>query len=141
MATHPELEVREIEKIYQDMDIDHSGEVDYMEFLSATIASQRGVDDPPSMMAAFAVLDEDNDGYVTKQDITKLLGDLYTEVQVTDMLGESGRLNFEQFKTLMVQEQIRSSQVSEASSSSSHYLNRKLNELHKVQSKDGPVEE
>lgn len=53
------------------MDIDHSGEVDYSEFLSATLSAQKHSN--ASIMAAFNTLDHDKDGYITKADLVASL--------------------------------------------------------------------
>ena len=53
--------------MFHDMDIDHSGEVDYSEFLSATLSAQKHSN--ASVMAAFNTLDADRDGYITKSDL------------------------------------------------------------------------
>jgi Ca2+-binding EF-hand superfamily protein len=53
--------------LFQDMDIDHSGEVEYSEFIAATQSAQKH--STASMMAAFNTLDTDKDGYITRQDL------------------------------------------------------------------------
>ena len=58
----------QIEKMFRDMDITHSGEVDYTEFLAAANATH-GAMDKPSITAAFSMLDRDGDGTITKIDL------------------------------------------------------------------------
>ena len=85
------------------MDIDHSGEVDYSEFLSATLSAQKHSN--ASIMAAFTTLDSDRDGFITKQDlITALDGQMSVE-SIEKMLQHadaSGRVDFQVFKRVVL---------------------------------------
>ena len=82
--------------MFMDMDIDGSGEVDYSEFLSATLSAQKHSN--ASILAAFNTLDADGDGFITKQDLIKALDGQMEEKKMLDMLqhaDSSGRVNFQ----------------------------------------------
>ena len=86
-----------------DMGIDHSGEVDYSEFLSATLSAQKHSN--ASIMAAFNTLDSDRDGFITKQDlITSLDGQMDPKAieQMLQHADASGRVNFQTFKRILM---------------------------------------
>ena len=46
MALHPEIPMAQVEKMFHDMDITHSGEVDYTEFIAAANAKNASVEKP-----------------------------------------------------------------------------------------------
>ena len=46
MALHPEIPMAQVEKMFHDMDITHSGEVDYTEFIAAANAKNASVAKP-----------------------------------------------------------------------------------------------
>ena len=46
MALHPEIPMAQVEKMFHDMDITHSGEVDYTEFIAAANAKKAAVEKP-----------------------------------------------------------------------------------------------
>jgi len=105
MELHPEIPLAQIEKMFNDMDVTHSGEVDYTEFIAAANASA-GSTDKPSITAAFSMLDRDGDGTITKIDLVDMLGRDFTEEDIDHMITDSGATNgvltFSQFKTMMI---------------------------------------
>jgi Ca2+-binding EF-hand superfamily protein len=89
--------------MFHDMDIDHSGEVDYSEFLSATLSAQKHSN--ASVMAAFNTLDADRDGYITKSDLVSALDGQMTLDNIEVMLqhaDQSGKVNFQTFKRIVL---------------------------------------
>lgn len=105
MELHPEIPMAQVEKMFNDMDITHSGEVDYTEFIAAANASA-GAAQKPSITAAFSMLDRDGDGTITKIDLVDMLGRDFTEEDIDHMIADSGATNgvltFSQFKTMMI---------------------------------------
>lgn len=105
MALHPEIPMAQVEKMFHDMDITHSGEVDYTEFIAAANA-QSGAMEKPSIVAAFTMLDRDGDGTITKLDLVDMLGRDFTEEEIDHMILDSGAtggmLSFSQFKQMML---------------------------------------
>merc|ERR1719409_821497 len=103
MALHPEVPKDRVEQMFHDMDIDHSGEVDYSEFLSATLSAQKHSN--ASIMAAFTTLDSDKDGFITKQDLVTALDGQMNIESITKMLehaDETGKVNFQTFKSVVL---------------------------------------
>ena len=74
--------------MFNQMDINRTGEVDYSEFLAAAISSQQTMD-APSVSTAFGLLDKDADGYLTKADLMATIGTDeggFSERDVDDLL-------------------------------------------------------
>merc|ERR1712196_668066 len=104
MALHPEVPQDSVTQMFSDMDIDHSGEVDYSEFLSATLSAQRHSN--ASLMSAFNTLDSDKNGYITEQDIVQALDGQMKADDIRKMLihaDASGKVSFQTFKAIMLQ--------------------------------------
>jgi len=104
MSLHQEVPQDRVEQMFRDMDIDNSGEVDYSEFLSATLSAQKH--STSSLMGAFNTLDSDKDGYITHGDIVQALDGQMSDSSIRDMLQHadvSGRVNFQLFKSIMLQ--------------------------------------
>lgn len=108
MSLHPEIPMDQVEKMFHDMDITHSGEVDYTEFIAAANAST-GALEKPSITAAFNMLDRDGDGTITKIDLVDMLGRDFSEEEIDHMIADSGSstgtLTFAQFKNMMLKKE------------------------------------
>ena len=107
LSKHPEISSAEVERLFHVMDVTNKGSVDYNEFLAATLATQRRLDEP-SLRAAFAMLDVDGDGVITKADLMRTMGSAGSaESAVDEMFAQlhctSGRLYFGDFLRLMAQ--------------------------------------
>ena len=76
-----------IEKIFQGIDYDHSGQIHYKEFLAAAMESQ-GLVTQERLLEAFDRMDSDNSGKISKANLKELLGSDYNEELVGSMLGE-----------------------------------------------------
>ena len=103
MSLHTEVSPEHVEQMFHDMDMDHSGEVDYSEFLSATLSAQKHSKE--SIMAAFNTLDSDKDGFITKSDLVTALDGQMTVESIEQMLQHadaSGRVNFQTFKSVVL---------------------------------------
>ena len=71
-------------------------QVDYSEFLSATLSAQKHGD--ASILAAFNTLDFDQDGYITRDDVVAALDGQMTESAIVEMLQHAdatGKVNFQ----------------------------------------------
>jgi len=104
MAMHPEVPMEKVEQMFNNMDVNHSGEVDYLEFISATISTQKSSQDKMSAMAAFSILDSDGDGFINKADVMAAVEGAFGDAEVDEMLkahGRDGKINFQGFKVLM----------------------------------------
>mmetsp|Transcript_17726 Transcript_17726/g.39685 ORF Transcript_17726/g.39685 Transcript_17726/m.39685 type:complete len:366 (-) Transcript_17726:1398-2495(-) len=94
----------EVERLFNDIDVTRKGNVDYNEFLAAALAGKRTVDEP-SLRVAFAMLDCDCDGVITKSDLMRTMGKAGSEAAVDEMFSQlhctSGRLYFGDFLRMM----------------------------------------
>lgn len=86
------------------MDVSHNGEVDYTEFLAATVSTQSNLVARGSIKAAFAALDRDGDGYITKSDLHHALEGIEEASLEKYMHGadDKGRVTYAKFKETMV---------------------------------------
>ena len=102
MAMHPEIPQKRIEEMFGEMDIKSTGEVDYTQFLAATLSSSKLFNaSSKSILAAFNVLDSDQDGFISAADLEAAFGSKITPASTTRILcnaDESGKVNFESFK-------------------------------------------
>mmetsp|Transcript_7532 Transcript_7532/g.12795 ORF Transcript_7532/g.12795 Transcript_7532/m.12795 type:complete len:655 (+) Transcript_7532:122-2086(+) len=102
-----EVAPEQVERIFHSMDLSKAGEVDYSEFISATLSKKASLK-TPSIASAFSMLDRDHDGFITKADLTGLVGDSFSSEEVQEMLASpsvgarGGKLAFEDFKFLML---------------------------------------
>ena len=79
------------------------GEVDYTEFLSATLSAQKHSN--ASIISAFNTLDADRDGYITRDDLVQSLDGQMPESEINTMLSKadaSGRVSFQVFKNILL---------------------------------------
>ncbi|KAL1503257.1 hypothetical protein AB1Y20_011313 [Prymnesium parvum] len=105
LSNNPEISFSEVERLFTVMDVTKKGSVDYNEFLAATIATKRRLDEP-SLRTAFAMLDVDNDGMVTKADLMRTIGSAGSDAGAIDAMFDqlgctSGRLYYGDFLRLM----------------------------------------
>ena len=115
MALHPELSEARLEHIFHTMDVTAAGEVDYTEFLGAMISSQASREggaphggNALSLYGAFAMLDGDHDGCITHDDLSFAFSGQISDESLSRMLkrvgGPEGRIKFEQFQQMMLEE-------------------------------------
>jgi len=105
MSMHPEIPINKVESMFRSMDVNGNGEVDYLEFLSATISTQKNGQEKLTAMAAFSILDRDGDGFINRDDILQALDGHCTEDEVDDMLiahgTGDGKMDVQGFKQLL----------------------------------------
>ena len=63
----------EIERIFKSVDSDLSGEIDYTEFVAATM-NQRNLVSQQRLESAFKAFDKDGNGQITPEEVRALLG-------------------------------------------------------------------
>lgn len=71
-----------LEKLFHGIDVDHSGQIHYQEFLAAIVESQ-GLITMEHLADAFDRLDGDEKGYISADDLKNLLGTDYNEEKVS----------------------------------------------------------
>ena len=90
------------------VDVDNSGEIDFSEFVTATVNRGNLLQDE-KLKAAFAVYDKDGSGSISTDEIKEVLGvggNISEEVwaQIVSEIDENGdgEVSFEEFKMMMV---------------------------------------
>lgn len=103
---HPEIPSKRIKEMFDQMDIDGSGQVDYTEFLAATLASNKNFNaQSGSILAAFNILDTDNDGFIDEADLQRCFNNKLDKKSCELILKTAdaqGRLKFDSFKRSML---------------------------------------
>jgi calcium-dependent protein kinase len=97
----------EVDRIMKIADADGSGEIDYSEFVVATINKRKLLSDE-KLVAAFALFDKDGSGSISANEIRDVLGvgknideKVWNEI-ITEVDGNGdGEISFEEFKTMM----------------------------------------
>lgn len=108
---HPDLDQAEVDEraneIFNQADVDGSGEIDFGEWCTATINQQELLSEP-NMLAAFKLFDKDGSGTIEAQEIAAILGhNISKEGQVwEDVIAEvdvngDGQIDFEEFKVML----------------------------------------
>lgn len=95
----------EVEKMFNDIDQDHSGTIDYSEFIAAAMQKRVYLDEE-RLHDAFHRLDVEGTGFLTKEGLTKILGASFTADEVVEMVQEAdfkhnGKISFDEFQKLM----------------------------------------
>jgi calcium-dependent protein kinase len=78
---HHNVTPAEVETMFNDIDQDHSGTIDYSEFIAAAMQKRIYLDEE-RLHDAFHRLDTDGTGFLTKEGLTKILGGSFTEDEV-----------------------------------------------------------
>jgi len=106
MQSHPEIKEADLSHIFDQMDFSHRGEISYNEFLAASLAHQEI--DESTVRLVFSMLDQDQDEIVSRDDISRSLGNSCTDEEIDAMFTQlgctSGRLFFNDFNRLMTDE-------------------------------------
>lgn len=94
----------DMEEIMKQVDSDGSGNIDYTEFIAATITTKQYAK-REVMWAAFRVFDVDGDGEITREELKSVLSDA-DEAVIGKMIGEidldgDGTINFDEFCEMM----------------------------------------
>ena len=98
---------KEAKKLFEQADTDNSGEIDYTEWIAATINKKEILTDK-NLDAAFKLFDVDGGGAITVEELKKILGkgknikeDVWNEILAEVDDNEDGEIDFEEFKTMM----------------------------------------
>eukprot|EP00475_Leptophrys_vorax_P030944 TRINITY_DN4668_c3_g1_i1.p1 TRINITY_DN4668_c3_g1~~TRINITY_DN4668_c3_g1_i1.p1 ORF type:complete len:364 (+),score=52.73 TRINITY_DN4668_c3_g1_i1:104-1093(+) len=96
----------EIKQIMEETDIDHSGEIEYGEFLAATLHLSK-IDKQENLLRAFEYFDSDGSGTITLDELQKACADLkMSQEEVEDMMKEidenkDGTIDYQEFVQMM----------------------------------------
>ena len=97
----------ELEKLMEEVDEDGNGKIEFKEFVMAM--ENKSKEDEYTIKQAFAILDRNDSGYITPNDIRYAmicLGENYSLEEVTEMLSlvdedQDGVINFQEFNKLV----------------------------------------
>ena len=98
---------QEVDKIMAIADADGSGEIDYSEFVVATINKRKLLSDE-KLTSAFKLFDKDGSGSISADEIKEVLGvgknideKIWNEIILEVDGNGDGEISFDEFKTMM----------------------------------------
>ena len=98
----------EVDRIFALVDVDNSGEIDFSEFISATV-NRGSLLKEEKLQSAFKYFDLDSNGLISVEEIKKVLGvgktisfEIWTEVVKEVDLNGDGEVSYEEFKEMMM---------------------------------------
>jgi len=99
----------ETDELLKSHDVDKSGSLEFGEFLTLMSSKMREIDSEEELREAFSVFDRDENGLVSKDELSKLLlslGEGLTVPEIEAMMASAdedgdGELNFEEFKIML----------------------------------------
>jgi Ca2+-binding EF-hand superfamily protein len=77
----------EVERMFDGLDLDRTGEVKYCEFLAATIEAQGAISEE-RLAEAFDRLDSDDSGFISKENLREFLGDDLPQDEIDEIIRE-----------------------------------------------------
>ena len=97
----------ELERLMEEVDEDGNGKIEFEEFVMAM--ENKSKEDEYTIKQAFAILDRNDSGYITPNDLRHALiclGENYSLEEVTEMLSlvdgdQDGVINFQEFNKLV----------------------------------------
>lgn len=100
--------IYDMHEIFNKMDMDHSGTIEYSEFLEA-LMSKAEIANEENLKAAFAFFDSDNNGFIEAKDMRLIFeraSNLSDQASLQHMIDEAdeskdGKLDFKEFKKIM----------------------------------------
>lgn len=99
----------EVDRIFELVDVDHSNEIDFSEFVTAT-ANRGNLLQDDKLKQAFSYYDKDNSGSISVDEIRGVLGvgqhisdEVWRQVVLEVDENGDGEVSFEEFKIMMQQ--------------------------------------
>ncbi len=110
MAECEEYSDEDINSIFDQMDVNKNGKIMYTEFVAATLELHGRVEEK-RLAEAFDHMDDDDSGYISKENLIKLLGESGTQERVEKLIGSAdtdgdGRISFEEFLVMFRKDNI-----------------------------------
>jgi len=98
------IDDEELDKLFDAIDTDKSGTIDYSEFLMATMNEQQLLS-KEKLKAAFKMFDKDGSGTISREEIKEALGGVEEEMAdkiISEVdIDDDGEISFEEFEKLM----------------------------------------
>lgn len=100
------IDESEMQELFHASDIDGSGQIDYEEFIAAMLDSNRVARRKEAVRRSFEELDRDGDGYITAEDLVKVMPrgtsiELAREVLQEVDKNRDGRVDYQEFAVMM----------------------------------------
>lgn len=97
----------EVDKLFDSVDIDGSGFIDYSEFVVATM-NEKNLFSEKKLRAAFKMFDKDDSGSISKEEVKESLYKIqkFSEAEINEIISQvdgngDGEISFEEFKIIM----------------------------------------
>jgi len=96
----------ELEQMLKSMDVDGNGELDHEEFIAATLCASK-IQNEDNMERAFAYFDKDNSGFITSDELRKVIDDFgMTGMSDREFMTEldannDGKIDYDEFLQFM----------------------------------------
>ncbi|EPS70174.1 hypothetical protein M569_04591, partial [Genlisea aurea] len=105
-----ELTLLDLQDSIRDIDFDSNGVIDFPEFLSSVAHMIKLNDSDESVRETFDVIDKDQNGFITPEELREVLlklGESVSDEEVLSMISEAdydgdGQVSFEDFKRLLL---------------------------------------
>ena len=108
--SHFDYSEREIKKIFRKIDVNRNNVINYTEFLAATLEAQGAIEEY-RLAEAFDVFDYDDSGYISRDNLKKLLGSRAVDGKYIDRLiaeanlSKDGHISYDEFLQIFNQSQ------------------------------------
>ncbi|KAH8693870.1 putative calmodulin [Talaromyces proteolyticus] len=101
----------ELQDIVNELDVDHTGTIDFQEFLAFMAHKVVETDDEAELREAFRVFDQDGSGSIDAEEIRRVMksiGENLTDEEIDDMIRQAdangdGTIDYEEFVNLLQQ--------------------------------------
>ena len=116
-----------VEQLFERIDVNSSGELEYSEFISASL--NPSFMHAPSIRSAFSIIDRNQDGTISVQELRNILGDEYSEAELATMLKERGApdsITYDDFQSILLADMSNTGRADGIIASLSNNLKTKL---------------
>uniref|UniRef100_A0A7R9VK65 Calmodulin n=2 Tax=Pseudictyota dubia TaxID=2749911 RepID=A0A7R9VK65_9STRA len=108
---NPDMDDETVESVFQGIDLDHSGEIHWAEFIAA-LSESYGLITMDRLAEAFDRIDSDGKGYICREDLKMILGKDYDDKLVDTMIDEAdfksnGKIDYEELIQLMFEDPVK----------------------------------
>ena len=98
----------EVAELVKSMDMDGNGELDYEEFIAATLSTAK-MENEDNLARAFAYFDKDNSGYISRSEVQKVITDFGLDHEFGDVndfmaaadTNKDGKIDYDEFLAVM----------------------------------------